>query len=314
MLKNYFKIALRNITRHKGYSLINITGLSIGMAACLLLFVVIRYEMSYDKFQPNYSNIYHLVTQDKYAEGTTYNPGVPVPALEALRLEMPNIEFAGINSTYGSQVTVGTGINTSFTDKKFIEKTGIFFCEPQFFKVFKYQWLAGDATVLKSPNTVVLTKKIAEKYFGNWQKAIDQFIKLDNAITLKVAAILQDVPANTDFPLGVMISFETLKKNGTTYNYYADGWGSTSSNFEVFALLPPAIKVAVIDQQLQLFSKARYSYRGNRTSEKSHFLQPLGELHFDTRFDIFGDHITSKATLWTLSLIGLFIIIMACIN
>ncbi|MCW3092857.1 MAG: hypothetical protein JWP81_3926 [Ferruginibacter sp.] len=314
MLKNYFKIALRNIIRYKGYSVINITGLAIGIAACLLLFMVIRYEMSYDKFQPNYYRIHRVVTQDKFAEGVTYNPGVPVPVLEALRLEMPSVEFGGINSIYSSQVTVGSGSGTDFTDKKFIESSGIFFCEPQFFKVFKYPFLAGDAAVLNAPNTVVLTKKIAEKYFGDWQKAIGQFLKLDNAITLKVSAILQDVPANTDFPLGVMISFETLKGNGAPYNYSADNWGGTSSNFEVFALSSPGVKSATVDQQLSKFSKAHYSNRGNCTSEKSHFLQPLSALHFDNRLDIFGDHITSKATLWTLSLIGLFIIIMACIN
>ncbi|MEP7142385.1 MAG: ABC transporter permease [Ferruginibacter sp.] len=318
MIKNYFKIALRNIIRHKGYSVINITGLAIGIAACLLLFLVIRYEMSYDKFQPNYARIHHVVTQDKYAEGITYNPGVPVPALEALRMQMPGIEFAGINALSNSQVTVGTGNNNAFTDKKFIEETGIFFCEPQFFKVFSYQWLAGDASVLNEPNTVILTKKIAEKYFGNWQQAVGQFIKLDNFITLKVSAILENVPANTDFPLAVLISFETLKKNGAPYNYSANEWGSTSSNFEVFALLPTVgaafTAAQTVDQQLLKFSKDHYSNRGNRTSVKSHFLQPLSELHFDTRFDIFGDHITSKSTLWTLSLIGIFIIIMACIN
>lgn len=314
MIKNYFKIAYRNIARHKGYAAINITGLAIGIAACLLLFLVVRYEMSYDTFQPAYSRIHRVVTQDKYEEGVTYNSGIPVPALEALRLAQPTVEFAGINSIYGSQVTVGTGNQQSFTDKKFIEESGIYFCEPQFFNIFNYQWLAGSTTVLKEPNTAVLTKKYAEKYFGDWKQAVGQFIKLDNSITLKVAAVLEDMPANSDFPLGVLISFETLKSNGPVYNYYADSWGSTSSNFQVFALLPPAVKVADVDKQLQQFSTAHYSGREKRTSVKSNFLQPLTELHFDTRLDTFGDHVTGKATLWTLSLIGIFIIIMACIN
>ncbi|MEO5889872.1 MAG: ABC transporter permease, partial [Ferruginibacter sp.] len=313
MIKNYFKIALRNIIRHKGYSIINITGLAIGIAACLLLFLVVNYETGYDKFQPNYKRIYHVVTQDKYAEGITYNSGVPVPVLEALRIEMPNFEFAGINSLNNSQITVVDG-NSTAADKKFIEESGIYFCEPQFFKVFKYQFVSGDATVLNEPNTVVLSKKVAEKYFGNWQQAINKSVKLDNAITLKVSAILEDSPANSDFPLGVLVSFETLKKNGIPYNYAANNWNGTSSNFQVFALLPPAVKAATIDQQLSGVSDKHYADRGNRTSKKSHFLQPLSTLHFDTRFDILGDHVTSKATLWTLSLIGIFIIIMACIN
>jgi len=314
MIKNYLKIAFRSIARHKGYAAINITGLAVGMAACLLLFLVVRYELGYDKFQPNYNRIYHVVTQDKYADGITYNSGIPVPALEAMRSEVPNAVFAGINSVYGGQVTVGGTNENTFTDKKFIETYGMFFCEPQFFQVFDYKWLAGSAAVLKEPNSVVLTKKMAEKYFGNWQEATGRFVKLDNAITLKVSGILEDVKEHSDFPLGILISFETLKRNGGNYNYNATSWGSTSSNFQVFALLKDKAAAATVNQQLAKFSKDHYLARGSGVSVKTNFIEPLGNLHFDNRFESFGNHVTSKSTLWTLSLIGIFIIIMACIN
>ena len=310
MIKNYLRIALRNLQRHKAFSVINITGLAIGIAACLLLFTVVKYELSYDTFQPNYKRIYHVVTQDKFSDGITYNPGVPVAALDALRLQMPNVLFANIFANYGSQVTVNSSGSSSF-DKKFIEETGMFFCEPKFFQVFNYHWLEGNSNVLNEPNTVVLTKKVAEKYFGNWQNAIGKTIRLDNAITLKVSGILQDVPLNTDFPLGVLISFETLKANADKYNYHID-WNNLSSNFQVFTLLPPEVKADNINDQLLLFSKDHYTDK--RASVRLNFLQPLSKLHFDSRFDIFGDHRTSMSTLWTLSLIGIFIIIMACIN
>src|SRR5450631_4902340 len=133
MVRNYFKMTLRNIIRHKAFSIINISGLAIGIAACLLLFTVVKYELSYDTFQPNYKRIYHVVTQDKFSDGITYNPGVPVAALDALRLQMPNVLFANIFANYGSQVTVNSSGSTSF-DKKFIEETGMFFCEPNFYR------------------------------------------------------------------------------------------------------------------------------------------------------------------------------------
>ncbi len=311
MFKNYFKIACRNLVRHKGYAAINISGLAVGIAACLLLFLVVSYELSYDKFQPNYKRIYHVVTQDKFSDGITYNPGVPVAALDALRLQIPGVLFACINSTYGSQVTVNTAQNIS-SDKKFIEETGIFFCEPAFFQVFNYQWLSGNAGVLNEPNTVVLSKKIAEKYFGDWHQAVNHFIRLDNAITLKVSGILQDAPLNTDFPLGVLISYETLKANGSKYNY-ANEWNILSSNFQVFALLPENVNADNINGQLIKFSKDHYTGRGN--SVRTNSLQPLGDLHSDNRFEsTFGNHITNMSILWTLSIIGIFIIIMACIN
>jgi len=85
MLKNYFRIALRNIIRQKVFAGINITGLIVGIAACLLLFTIIKYELSYDKFQPDFHRIYHVVTQDKLSDGFKYTPGVPIPALDALR-------------------------------------------------------------------------------------------------------------------------------------------------------------------------------------------------------------------------------------
>ncbi|MDQ6764453.1 MAG: ABC transporter permease [Bacteroidota bacterium] len=310
MIKNYLKIAFRNLIRHKAFSAINIAGLAIGIASCMLVFIVVSYELSYDKFQPNYKRIYRVVTQDKFSDGMTYNPGVPGAALKALRLEMPGLLFGAINSSYGSQVTVGTSGSAS-TDKKFIEKEGIYFSEPNFFNVFSYKWLVGNPSVLAEPGAVVLTQKTAEKYFGNWQQAINKTIKFDNAVPLKVTGILQDAPQASDFPLAVLVSFETLKSNSEKYNFY-DDWNTLSSNFQVYTLLPENVKAGDINKQLARFSTKHN--RPGRPSVRLHFLQPLSELHFDNRFEIFGNHITGMAVLWTLSLIGIFIIIMACIN
>ncbi len=309
MIKNYLKITFRNLIRHKAFSVINVTGLAIGIASCLLIFTVVNYELSYDKFQPSYKRIYHVVTQDKFSDGITYNPGISAAALDALRLQMPQVLFGCIYSSYGSQVTVGEPGSGS-TDKKFIEESGIFYTQPQFFNVFNYQWIYGNANALNEPNTAVLTKKMAEKYFGKWEDAINKTIKLDNATTLKVSGILKDVPLNTDFPLGVLISYETLKTSGD--KYYSDGWNWTSSNFQVFALLPQNVKPTEIDKQLLQFSHEHY--KDVRASERTNFLHPLSQIHFDRRFDVYGNHTTSISVLWTLSLIGLFIIIMACIN
>ncbi len=310
MFKNYFKIALRNLERHKAFSVINIAGLAIGIASCLLLFTVVKYELSYDTFQPNYHQIYHVVTQDKFEDGITYNPGVPIPALEAFRNDFPQIITGSLFASYGSQVTVMTKNASTSSDKKFIESTGFFFADPQFFQVFQYQWLAGSPSVLEVPDNTVLTKKLAEKYFGDWKDAVGQFLKLDNKITVKVSGIINDPPGNTDFPLAIITSYKTLKANAQLYAY-ADSWNSLSSNFEVFMLLPKNVSASNIDARLLSFSKKNYVVRN---SVKTSFLQPLSDVHFDKRFPNFGDHITSKATLWTLSLIGLFIIVMACIN
>ena len=310
----YFKIALRNIIRHKAYAAINITGLAIGIAASLLLFLVIRYELSYDRFQPNFDQIYHVVTSEKTAEEDNINPGVPVPTLEVFRLKFPQAKTAGIFSSYGSQFTILGNDSSSINIKgKYLEETGVFFAEPEFFEVFNYTWLQGSPDVLAAPNTVVLSKSVAEKYFGNWQNAIGQFIKMDNHATLMVKGVIENTPFNSDFPLRIVSSYLTLKQNPAQYFYHPD-WNNLSSSFQLYMRLPENVSATtVIDNQLLTFSREQYKNNQN-TAVRTHFLRPLSEIHFDNRTENLGDHVTSKPTLWTLSLIGIMIIIMASIN
>jgi predicted permease len=313
MLINYLKIALRNITRHKGYAAINITGLAIGIAASLLIFIVIRYELSYDRFQPNFDHIYHVVTSEKTTEEDNINPGVPVPALEVFRIRFPQSKVAGIFSSYGSQFTIIGNDSTSTSIKgKYLEETGVFFAEPEFLEVFTYTWLNGSPSVLAEPNAVVLSKSVAEKYFGSWQQANGQFIKMDNNAVLMVKGVIDNTPLNSDFPIRIVSSYVTLKNNPGQYFYQPD-WNNLSSSFQVYMRLPENVSTPSVDQQLLAFS--REQYKNKQTSGvRTHFLRPLSEIHFDTRTEHLGDHVTSKPTLWTLSLIGIMIILMAGIN
>lgn len=314
MLKNYFKIALRNLVRHKSFTVINIAGLSIGIACSLLLFTLIKYELSYDTFQPEYDHIYQVVTEDNFGDQITYNSGVPIPALKALRLEFPEITIGSMFANYGSQVTVvGNQSEARKDDKKFIEESGFFFCDPEVFMIFQYKWLVGSPAVLEEPNTTVLTQKTADKYFGDWKKAIGQYLQLDNQVLVKVAGILQGPPANSDFPFGIITSLKTVQANGERYNYN-DVWNSTSSNFAVFMQLPENVTASSVNQKLGSFNEKYNPVYKKGLRERTNFLLPLSEIHFDKRFTIFGDHTINKSTLWTLALIGLFILFMACIN
>lgn len=310
MFKNYIKTAWRNLVRNKAFSIINITGLAIGIAASLLLFIVVQYERSYDTFHTNYKRIYRVVTQSTFSDGAIYNAGIPVPAVEALRAEIPTAQYAPIEKATDMQVTVPS--TTSQTGNKFMEANGIYFCEPTFFKLFSYAWLAGNATVLKDPNSAALTKKTAEKYFGSWQQAMGKTIVISNNLPVKVNGILQDVPANTDFLLSVLVSYKTAIDNADLLGV-ENRWGNTSSSHQVFALLPAGANARSFDQALVKFSHTHYDYK-KETSVVVNFLEPLSDVHFDRRFEALGDHITSNATLLTLSLIGLFIVLMACVN
>ncbi len=313
MLKNYIKIAWRNLLRYKSYSLINIAGLAAGIASCLLIFVVVQYELSFDRFHAQYQNIYHVVTQNPGTDGVHYTPGIPVPAVNALRLEFPQARVAAFDTNYGSQFTVSDNTGGAAGDKKFIEDIGVFFMEPQFFDMFSFTWLAGNASVLAQPDMAVIDQSTAVKYFGNWKEAMGKFIKMDNTLTLKVAGIIADAPANSDFPLKVMVSYLTWKQHPNDYNYSND-WGSISSNHQVFMQFPAGTSLPLINAQLKNFSLRNYKPNGN-TARNVHFFQPLSAMHFDTRFgNTTGDHQTSMTTLRTLSFIAILIIVMASIN
>lgn len=311
MLKNYFKIAWRNIIRHKAYSVINIAGLTLGISACLLIFIIIQYELSFDKTQPNFKNIYHIVTKQIHEDGVHYNPGVAIPATDALRIDFPQVKVAALNSSYGSQITVpdqGGKIGTG--DKKFTESVGVAFIEPQYFDIFSFKWIAGSPAVLADPNMVVINKSTANKYFGNWTNAMGKALKMDNLLNLKVAGIIDDAPVNSDFPFKVLVSYVSWKQHPKEYDYDND-WGSLSSSHQVFMLFP-STPIANINAQLKSFTQKHYE---TGTKYRLIFAQPLSLMHFDTRFgNTLGDHLMSMATLRTLSFIAILIIIMASIN
>jgi len=314
MFKNYSSIAWRNIKRNKIYAAINISGLAVGIAACLILFIVIQYELSYDKFQPNYKHIYHVAAKIKSAAGDGFGEGIPYPAYDALRTQFPDVVTGAMFQNYNSQVTILSSDDVnSASNKKFLEETGIFFSDPNFFSIFQYKWLAGSAQALKNPNTAVITKKMAEKYFGEWEKAMNKILKLDNTATVQVSGVLDDIPQNTDFPISLIASYETMKKYPDTYGY-TDRWGSVTSSFQAFMLLPSNVSASSINKRLLAFSNEHYNADKKDIFKTYQFLQPLSDIHFNKQIGNFGDHITSRTTLWTLSLIGIFIIIMACIN
>lgn len=317
MIKNYFKIAWRNLLRHKAYSAINIAGLAVGIAASLLIFIVVKYELGYDKFQKNYNRIYRVVTATKSSDGTEgHTPGIPSPAYDALKTDFPQLEkIAALAASSGNQVTVlGNDPNSDVVlSKKFITSntsTSIVFTHPEYFDMFHANWIAGNAKTLSEPGNAVIDKPSAIKYFGDWKNAVGQFLKLDNTVLLKVSGIVEEMPANSDFPIKLFVSYQTLKQYPGKYIEF--DWGSLSSNHQVYIMLPQNVNAADIQAQMKGFVKKHFPE--DRPDQRMQVLQPLKEIHFDSRYGNLGDHSTSKNILWTLSFIAVLIIVMASIN
>jgi putative ABC transport system permease protein len=305
MVKNYFKTAFRNLTRNKSFTFINVLGLTIGIASCLLIFLVVEFELSFDNFHKKKARIYRVVTQFNRAGNLDYTSGVSVPVGDAMRTDFPHLEAVGtILGSGGDLITVPD----NETGKKFKEPN-IFYAQPQVFDILDTKWLAGNPkTSLSEPNTVVLSKTIADKYFGNWKESIGKIIKHENRETIKVTGVIDDMPVNSDFPFVIVISFKT-NENATS----AD-WGSTSSSNNCLIVLAPNISAQQISSLLPAFRSKHEKKDNNSEIKTSYLLQPLSQIHFDARFGNYNERTFSKELITGLGLIGLFLLVIACVN
>ena len=309
MIKNYIKTAWRSLLRNKSYTAINITGLAVGIAACLLIFLVIHFETSFDNFHSKKEKIYRVVTAYKGKNGFVWGSGVPLPVAEGLRTDFSQIKDVAAIFRYGGHYTVGG--NNGQAAKKFKEDEA-YYTEPQFFNIFDFAWLAGDKkTALSEPNTVVLTRDEAEKFFGNWHDAMGKVIKYENATNLKVTGILENPPANTDFPLKIVVSYATIKQKGSNFYDNIHDWVSTFGSHYVFMVLPDNMSVKLFNDDLAVFTKkhkpAEYAKQGFQ-------LQALSDMHYNTEVGIFSFHPFGKQLIGAVSIIGIFLLIIACVN
>jgi putative ABC transport system permease protein len=209
MILNYLKIALRNIRRHKSFAALNITGLAVALAACLVIFLVLQYEFSYDTYHKNAPRIHQLVKKRVTPEGEDYRTSIPFAAAAVLRSGYPHITFTDVFTRAEAQITIAEATGA----KKFLEQKGIFYAEPQLFQLFDAKWLSGTPALLDNENEMVLNRSLAEKYFGKWETAIGKMVQLDNKFNLRISGVIEDEPANSDFPFSLLISYKTFLAN-----------------------------------------------------------------------------------------------------
>ena len=315
MLRNCFKTAFRSLIRNRNYTIINIAGLAVGIAVCLIIFIVIQFQTSFDNFHTKKDRIYRVLTEYNHAEAANTGKDVPFPLPEGLKRNFPQIEqIAPVWASRNDKVLIPDDNGT--TIKAFKEDKGVFFAGPSFFKIFDYPLLAGTYESLKDPDNVLLTREIAEKYFGGWENAIGKTIKLEaggsvfshSTDILKVTGILSTIPANTDFQLKLVVAFGTGISGFMTKN--ADWDDKTNSDFGCFVLLPPDISADSFNGLLRDYSRKMYSSENN----DANIIQPLSEVHFDTQSGDYSNKAISRALLGVLCLIAIFILLIACIN
>ncbi|MBD0368781.1 MAG: ABC transporter permease, partial [Flavisolibacter sp.] len=153
MFRNYLKTAFRNLQRNKSYAVINVLGLAVGIAVCLIIFLIVQFELSFDQFHTKKERIYRVITQFNDPTGVFYSAGVPFPLPRALKNDFPQLKQ--VAAIYGDNNTQIQVLNEGGEiEKKFREESGVFFTEPAFFKIFDFKWLSGHpATALAEPNS-----------------------------------------------------------------------------------------------------------------------------------------------------------------
>jgi predicted permease len=304
MLKNYFKTAFRNLLRSKGISIINLSGLTLGIACSLVLFLMVAYMSSYDIFQSKRDRIYRVVNKSVGNNGTEYQAGVPTVLPEAFRTDFPEAEEVVFISEGSSSLVTIPQKNGEL--KKFQEENKIAFTEPGYFKIFDRAILSGDAIKgIDEPNEAIISTQLAKKYFGK-EDAIGEVLKFNDQ-EYRITAMMENAPPNTDFPFNLFLSYSTIKKEREE-----SGWKSIWSGEQCYILLKEREQIAKIEQRLPAFSK---KYLGADDPDKTEFMvQPLTEMHFDERFDTYSYSTVSRTSLTAFSIIGLILILTACIN
>jgi putative ABC transport system permease protein len=319
MFKNYFKVAFRNLVRNKVFGAISMLGLAIGISACLLIYIVIHFELSYENFHPDKNRIYRVVTQIKNAASKINSIStVPDPAAKVIRLSISGLESVAMFHSYKTKVAIPEGdkiLRRFFPTAGAEDFSPVILTEPQYFEIFKYQWLDGNpATALSEPFRVVLTENEARKYFGKIpiNQIMGKSIIYNDSLVLKVTGIVKDWGQNTDFRFMDFISYNTIHLSFLKNQGNWDNWGGWNTNTQVFVRLADQSSPGTVNPQ---FSSIVKTYLHAEPGEQVQFLlQPLKNIHFNADFN---DEYSRKAhlpTLYGLMAIAAFILIIAAIN
>lgn len=299
MIRNYIKIAFRNLAKNKLYSAINIVGLTTALTACLLISVFITHELSYDRFNKNASRIVRVTMEYKSAEtvNTTATTGTKVGP--QFKRTFPGVE---------EFVRTFLSHNTVRTDDKLFDEPRILYADPAFFKIFSFQIIEGDATTaLDAPDKIVLTRSMAKKYFGT-SSALNKTVT-SGGKDLRVSAICEDIPTNSQVRFDFVTQFLNLGNGVKDETWWTANWIT-------YLLLRNQQSISPLQKQIAAYMttpEVRQEARLEGKNYLTYHLEPLTQVHLHSKLAGFEPN-GSIAYIYMFAAIAVLILIIACAN
>lgn len=301
MLQNYLKIALRGLLKHRAYSLINISGLAVGMAVTLLIGLWVHHEYSFDRFLPDYERLYQLRLNISREGKVETGSSLPLPVTNVLRDKIPGIEHVA-ECDWMQKHGLMAG-----EQKLFLSGARI---GGDFLKMFRFPLLQGDPEqVLYNPNSIVLTERTAQALFGN-EDPMGKTVRFDNRFDLKVSGILQNLPANSTFFFNYLVPFALYEQNESWVKEARSSWQDMS--FQVFVSLAPKVTAAEVAPRIRDLVKDNLPVMAAFQPEV--LLHAYQDWHLYNEFENGRPHGGYIDYVRIFSLIGILVLLIACIN
>ncbi|MDH5705418.1 MAG: ABC transporter permease [Candidatus Aminicenantes bacterium] len=312
MFKNYLIIALRNLKKHRGFSFINIAGLAIGIACCLLILLLIREEISFDRFHEQKDQIYRVITQHPGLSymGTDFMAVTAAPLAPALMAEFPEVIKA-------TRIDSSDEVIISTKNKRFYED-GFYWTDSHFFDVFSFPLLRGDQSkALSEPYSVIISKRMAQKYFGD-EDPVGKTIALNNRHDFVVTGIMKDVPRNSHLQFDFLAPLITLSSIRGQEDFL-ESWGNYS--YYTYILLPKGYSPGDLEHKFPAFFEKylgeilrQWRQRGPSYEASRFFLQPLGRIHLYSHLNFEISPNSDIKQIYLLAALAFVTLLIACIN
>lgn len=317
MLKNYLPSVLRNFRRNPFFFLINIFGLAIGICASLVIYLIVQYELDFEKVHKNIDKVYRVVTRMEFPGLTSESSAVPAPTPASARSRIPGLETVAHLLTV-QEMKVAIPRKEQSDPAVFRKQDKVVYADGKYFKVFGYEWLAGSAvSSLNEPFQVVLTDSRARLYFGNipFSEVIGQTIVYNDTLKTTVAGVVKRFVRPTELIFEEFISLNTVLEAGLKDQWDWDEWGAVNNSQMLVKLAAEAVPVQIERQLNKMRDELRHKDVQNpRKDYATHFLQRFEDIHFDAVYPGFVQMRGHKPTLYGLLVVALFLLVLGCIN